>query len=63
MAKSVKKEPVGKNKTIDSKNIKSWEVTKQQKFVIGSLLVLFSVALLVALFLLYSWSGRSRFSL
>jgi hypothetical protein len=63
MAKSVKKEPVGKNKTIDSKNIKSWEVTKQQvcdRFLVG---FLFSVALLVALFLLYSWSGRSRFSL
>jgi S-DNA-T family DNA segregation ATPase FtsK/SpoIIIE len=53
MAKSVKKEPVGKNKTIDSKNIKSWEVTKQQKFVIGSLLVLFSVALLVAFISFY----------
>jgi S-DNA-T family DNA segregation ATPase FtsK/SpoIIIE len=53
MAKSVKKEPVDKYKTIISKDIKSWELTKQQKFVVGALLVLFSIALLVAFISFY----------
>lgn len=53
MAKSVKKEPVDKNKIIVAKDIKSWELTKQQKFVVGALLVLFSIALLVAFISFY----------
>ena len=48
MAKSVKKESVGKNKINTARDFKLWEVTKQQKFVLGFLLVLFSIALLVS---------------
>ena len=48
MAKSVKKEPLSKGNGGTSKSIKSLEFTKQQKFVLGSLLVLFAVALLVS---------------
>jgi len=48
-----------KKETVDKKNeskvttVKSWKLTKQQKFVLGCLLVLFSVALLVAFISFY----------
>jgi S-DNA-T family DNA segregation ATPase FtsK/SpoIIIE len=48
MAKSVKKEPLKKGSGVTSKTIKSLEFTKQHKFVLGALLVLFSIALLVS---------------
>lgn len=48
MAKSVKKEPLKKGSGVTSKTLKSWEFTKQHKFVLGALLVLFSIALLVS---------------
>ena len=48
MAKSVKKEPLKKGNGVASKTLKSWEFTKQHKFVLGALLVLFSIALLVS---------------
>jgi S-DNA-T family DNA segregation ATPase FtsK/SpoIIIE len=48
MAKSTKKETLDKKDETISKGIKSWKITKQHKIVIGFLLVLFSIALLVA---------------
>ena len=48
MAKSTKKEPLDKKNELESKGIKSLKLTKQHKIVLGFLLVLFSIALLVA---------------
>ena len=48
MAKTTKKEPVGKKDNTKDSVKKSWELTKQHKVVLGSLLILFSIALLVA---------------
>jgi len=48
MAKSTKKDTLDKKNESESKNIKPWELSKQNRIVLGSLLVLFSVALLVA---------------
>jgi len=48
MAKSTKKETLDKKNESESKSIKSWAITKQHRIVLGALLVLFSVALLVA---------------
>ena len=48
MAKTTKKEPLDKKNNSKAKEIKSWVLTKQHKIVLGSLFILFSVALLVA---------------
>jgi S-DNA-T family DNA segregation ATPase FtsK/SpoIIIE len=48
MTKAVKKEPSKKANADFSKNSKSWELTKQHRFVGGVMLVLLSVALLVS---------------
>jgi S-DNA-T family DNA segregation ATPase FtsK/SpoIIIE len=53
MAKTTKKEPLDKKTNSISKNGKSWEITKQHKIVLGSLFILFSVALLVAFISFY----------
>src|SRR3970040_265140 len=53
MAKTTKKEPLDKKTDSKTKAEKSWELTKQHKIVLGSLLVLFSVALLVAFISFY----------
>ena len=46
MAKTTKKETLGNDNK--AKVFKSWEISKQQKTILGCLLVLFSIALLVA---------------
>jgi S-DNA-T family DNA segregation ATPase FtsK/SpoIIIE len=53
MAKTTKKEPLEKKTNSKTKAGTSWEVTKQHKIVLGSLLILFSVALLVAFISFY----------
>ncbi|WP_035649273.1 DNA translocase FtsK [Flavobacterium sp. ASV13] len=52
MAKT-KKETAEKKTESKVENIRSWKLTKQQKFVLGCLLVLFSIALLVAFISFY----------
>lgn len=52
MAKT-KKETADKKTESKTGTIRSWKITKQQKFVLGCLLVLFSVALLVAFISFY----------
>ena len=53
MAKTTKKESVDKKNNPKATVKKSWELTKQHKVVLGSLLILFSVALLVAFISFY----------
>lgn len=48
-----KKETADKKTESKVENIKSWKLTKQQKFVLGCLLILFSIALLVAFISFY----------
>ncbi len=48
MAKTVKKETTDKTAGSSVENKKSWKITRQHKLLFGSLLVLFSIALLVA---------------
>ncbi len=48
MAKTVKKETTDKTAGSSVENKKSWKITRQHKLLLGSLLVLFSIALLVA---------------
>jgi len=64
MAKSTKKESLDTKKDSESKGIRSWELTKQHKIVLGSLLVLFSIALLVAFvsFFIYGKIDQSAVS-
>jgi S-DNA-T family DNA segregation ATPase FtsK/SpoIIIE len=60
MAKSVKKESIGKNKSTVSRDFKQWELTKQQKFVIGVLLVLLAVAFLLAFISFYIYGQEDQ---
>jgi len=53
MAKTTKKETVDKKNAPKTENLKSWRPNKQQRFVLGCLLVLFSIALLVAFISFY----------
>ncbi|WP_316633046.1 DNA translocase FtsK [uncultured Flavobacterium sp.] len=53
MAKTTKKETLDKKNEPKAETVKSWKLTKQQKFVLGCLLILFSVALLVAFISFY----------
>ena len=53
MAKTTKKETVDKKNESKTETIRSWKFSKQQKFVAGCLLVLFSIALLVAFISFY----------
>ncbi|KQO27922.1 cell division protein FtsK [Flavobacterium sp. Leaf82] len=53
MAKSTKKETVDKKNAPKTEILKSWRPNKQQRFVLGCLLVLFSIALLVAFISFY----------
>jgi S-DNA-T family DNA segregation ATPase FtsK/SpoIIIE len=64
MAKTTKKEPSDKKNVSEPKGIKSWELSKQHKIVLGFLLVLFSVALLVAFvsFFIYGQMDQSAVS-
>lgn len=52
MAKT-KKETVDKKTESKAAGVKSWKLSKQQKFVLGCLLILFSIALLVAFISFY----------
>jgi S-DNA-T family DNA segregation ATPase FtsK/SpoIIIE len=64
MAKSTKKESLDKKNESEPKGIKSWKFTKQHKIVLGFLLVLFSIALLVAFvsFFIYGQMDQSAVS-
>ncbi|PKB15088.1 DNA translocase FtsK [Flavobacterium sp. 5] len=64
MAKSTKKETLDKKNESGSKDLKSWQLTKQHKIVLGALLVLFSIALLVAFvsFFIYGQIDQSAVS-
>jgi S-DNA-T family DNA segregation ATPase FtsK/SpoIIIE len=64
MAKTTKKETLDKKTDSKSKVEKSWELTKQHKIILGSLLVLFSVALLLAFisFFIYGQEDQSAVS-
>jgi DNA segregation ATPase FtsK/SpoIIIE, S-DNA-T family len=53
MAKTTKKVTSEKDKDSKSLKKKSWAITKQHKIVLGCLLVLFSVALLLAFISFY----------
>jgi S-DNA-T family DNA segregation ATPase FtsK/SpoIIIE len=53
MAKTIKKEPLEKKTNSKTKAGASWEITNQHQIVLGSLLILFSVALLVAFISFY----------
>jgi S-DNA-T family DNA segregation ATPase FtsK/SpoIIIE len=60
MAKKTKKEPLDAIK--DSKSIffKSWEISKQHKIILGCLLILFSIALLVAFISFYIYGQEDQ---
>jgi S-DNA-T family DNA segregation ATPase FtsK/SpoIIIE len=64
MAESTKKKPLGKKDESEAKGLKSWQFTKQHRIVLGVLLVLFSVALLVAFvsFFIYGQVDQSAVS-
>lgn len=64
MAKSTKKETLNKKKESESTSLKSWQLTKQHRIVLGALLVLFSIALLVAFvsFFIYGKIDQSAVS-
>lgn len=64
MAKTIKKEPSDKKNISEPTGIKSWELSKQHKIVLGFLLVLFSIALLVAFvsFFIYGQTDQSAVS-
>lgn len=53
MAKTTKKEPLDKKENSTPNSNKSWQITKQHKIVFGCLLLLFSIALLVAFISFY----------
>lgn len=58
MAKTTKKETLDKKNTAKTETPRSWKPNKQQRFVLGCLLVLFSIALLVA-FISFYINGQS----
>ena len=58
MAKTSKKEALNKKTETKAETKRSWKLSKQQKFVFGCLLVLFSIALLVA-FISFYINGQS----
>ena len=53
MAKTTKKEPLDKKNNSKAKEGTTWMLTKQHKIVLGSLFILFSIALLVAFISFY----------
>lgn len=60
MAKTTKKEPLEKKINSKAKAEKSWEITKQHKILLGSLLVLFSIALLLAFISFYIYGQEDQ---
>ena len=63
MAKTVKKEALENKNDIKSKEKKSWEIPKQYKIVFGSLLVLFSIALLLSFISFYIYGQEDQSAL
>ena len=60
MAKSVKKDSLTKGNGVTSKALKSWEFTKQHRFVCGALLVLVAIALLVSFVSFYVYGQHDQ---
>ena len=63
MAKTIKKATTEKKSDSKSAIDKSWALTKQHKIVLGSLLVLFSVALLLAFISFYIYGQADQSAL
>lgn len=60
MAKTTKKEPLDKKENSTPNSNKSWQITKQHKIVFGCLLLLFSIALLVAFISFYIYGQADQ---
>ena len=60
MAKTTKKETLDANNNSKTKVFKSWEMSKQHKTILGCLLVLFSIALLVAFVSFYIYGQEDQ---
>ncbi|APA00775.1 DNA translocase FtsK [Flavobacterium commune] len=60
MAKTTKKEPLDPKNNSNPKVLKSWEISKQHKTILGCLLILFSVALLVAFVSFYVYGQEDQ---
>jgi S-DNA-T family DNA segregation ATPase FtsK/SpoIIIE len=65
MAKTIKKETTAKDPDANPETKKSWRITRQHKLLLGSLLILFSIALLVAFisFFIYGHEDQSALHL
>ena len=60
MAKTTKKETLDPNNNSKTKVFKSWEISKQHKTILGCLLILFSIALLVAFVSFYIYGQEDQ---
>ncbi|WP_035671423.1 DNA translocase FtsK [Flavobacterium sp. 83] len=60
MAKTIKTAPLDKKKDSKSEENNTWRVNKQHKIVLGSLLVLFSIALLFAFISFYIYGQQDQ---
>lgn len=60
MAKTTKSTALDKKSDTKNETIRSWKLTKQHKIVLGSLLVLFSVALLLAFISFYIYGQTDQ---
>jgi S-DNA-T family DNA segregation ATPase FtsK/SpoIIIE len=60
MAKTTKKEPLEKKNNSKAKVVKSWEITKQHKILLGSLFILFSIALALAFISFYIYGQEDQ---
>ena len=60
MAKTTKKETLDSKDNSKAKVLKSWEMSKQHKTILGCLLVLFSIALLVAFVSFYIYGQEDQ---
>jgi len=60
MAKTTKKETLDSKNNANPKVLKSWEMSKQHKTILGCLLILFSIALLVAFVSFYVYGQEDQ---
>lgn len=60
MAKTTKKEPLDSKNNSNPKVLKSWEISRQHKTILGCLLLLFSIALLVAFVSFYVYGQEDQ---
>jgi len=60
MAKTTKKETLDSKNNTNPKVLKSWEMSKQHKTILGCLLILFSIALLVAFVSFYVYGQEDQ---